>query len=125
MRLRILVLAGFFSLVLAGTGSEVALAMEAAVALERHGTGVRVVSLPCAERFIAQPARYREAVLPRGVPVLGVEAGHPMGRPAFFALAKAGLKATLGGCSDSMNLSRKFAPTIQKAWARRARSCRA
>lgn len=67
------------ALVLAGTGSEVALAMEAAVVLERDGAGVRVVSLPCAERFMAQPAPYREAVLPPNVPVLGVEAGHPMG----------------------------------------------
>jgi len=67
------------SLVIAATGSEVALAMRAADALEGEGFGIRVVSLPCVERFRQQPDAFREAVLPRGVPALGVEAGHPSG----------------------------------------------
>jgi transketolase len=67
------------ALTLAATGSEVTLAMGAATALEAEGFGVRVVSLPCADRFLWQPQAFRDAVLPRAVPVLGVEAGHPMG----------------------------------------------
>ena len=67
------------SLVLAATGSEVQLAVGAASVLEAAGHGVRVVSLPCVERFLAQPAQFRDAVLPRDVPVLGIEAGHPAG----------------------------------------------
>ena len=67
------------ALVLAATGSEVQLAMAAASVLEAQGHGVRVVSLPCVERFLAQPAQFRDAVLPRGVPALGIEAGHPAG----------------------------------------------
>jgi transketolase len=66
-------------LVMAATGSEVSLAMAAAESLEAEGIGVRVVSLPCVERFLAQPRAYREALLPRGAPVLGIEAGHPAG----------------------------------------------
>ena len=67
------------SLVLVATGSEVQLALAAASALEAAGYGIRVVSLPCVERFLAQPVQFRNAVLPRDVPVLGVEAGHPAG----------------------------------------------
>jgi transketolase len=52
-------------LILIGTGSELQLAFAAAEALEKEGIGCRVVSLPCWERFEAQDAAYREAVLPR------------------------------------------------------------
>ena len=48
-------------LILIATGSELHLAMEAAGQL---GPAVRVVSLPCFERFDRQPDDYREAVLP-------------------------------------------------------------
>jgi transketolase len=52
-------------LVIVATGSELALAVGAAEALEMEGTRTRVVSLPCWERFDAQDAAYRESVLPR------------------------------------------------------------
>ena len=59
------------------TGSEVALAVEAAGRLTEAGRGVRVVSMPCAEVFEAQEAGYREAVLPSDVLArVAVEAGH-------------------------------------------------
>ncbi len=48
-------------LILLATGSELHLAMEAAGKL---GPSVRVVSLPCFERFERQAAEYRDAVLP-------------------------------------------------------------
>jgi transketolase len=48
-------------LILLATGSELHLAMEAAGKL---GPSVRVVSLPCFERFERQTAEYRDAVLP-------------------------------------------------------------
>ena len=60
------------------TGSEVALAVTAAVEVAERGKGVRVVSMPCAERFDQQDAEYREAVLPAAVRArVAVEAGHP------------------------------------------------
>jgi transketolase len=52
-------------LVIVATGSELALAVGAAEALEQEGIRTRVVSLPCWERFDAQDAAYRESVLPR------------------------------------------------------------
>jgi len=63
--------------ILIATGSEVGLAMAAAEQLARDGTAVRVVSMPCAELFMAQDAAYREAVLPSDVLArVAVEAGH-------------------------------------------------
>ena len=60
------------------TGSEVALAIEAAALLAAEGVAVRVVSMPCIEAFRAQDAAWRDAVLPPAVKVrLAVEAGVP------------------------------------------------
>jgi len=61
------------------TGSEVSLALEAQRLLSEQGLRVRVVSLPCWEVFEAQPAKYRESVLPKSLPTLSVEAGSPLG----------------------------------------------
>jgi transketolase len=47
--------------ILIATGSELQHAMAAAKVL---GAGVRVVSMPCTQRFDRQPADYRESVLP-------------------------------------------------------------
>ncbi|SFI03789.1 transketolase [Modicisalibacter xianhensis] len=50
--------------ILIATGSEVALAMDAADALEAKGKAVRVVSMPSTDTFEAQPQSYRDSVLP-------------------------------------------------------------
>lgn len=49
------------------TGSEVAVAVEAAKALEKRGRRIRVVSMPCAEIFDAQDRAWKESVLPSSV----------------------------------------------------------
>ena len=68
---------GDLDAIVIATGSEVALAVEAAGRLTEAGRGVRVVSMPCAEVFEAQEAGYREAVLPSDVLArVAVEAGH-------------------------------------------------
>ena len=68
---------GDLDAIVIATGSEVALAVEAAGRLNEAGRGVRVVSMPCAEVFEAQEAGYREAVLPSDVLArVAVEAGH-------------------------------------------------
>jgi transketolase len=67
-------------LILLASGSEVALTLDAARLLEPEGVAVRVVSMPCWELFAAQPAAYRETVLPPGVDArLAVEAGVSLG----------------------------------------------
>jgi transketolase len=57
------------------TGSEVALAVGAQKALAEAGVPVRVVSMPCCSVFDRQDTAYREAVLPRGLARVAVEAG--------------------------------------------------
>lgn len=60
------------------TGSEVALAVAAAKKLADEGTGVRVVSMPSTDVFLAQDAAYRESVLPSALRArVAVEAAHP------------------------------------------------
>jgi len=61
--------------VLVATGSEVALAMEAARELAGKGRRLRVVSMPCTSLFDVQPQAYRDDVLPPGVPRVAIEAG--------------------------------------------------
>ena len=65
--------------VLIGTGSEVAPALEAQAQLNASGVAVRVVSLPCWRLFDEQAPAYRDSVLPPGVPTVSVEAGATLG----------------------------------------------
>jgi len=65
--------------VLVATGTEVAVALEAAATLTADGHSTRVVSLPSWELFAAQDAAYRDSVLPRSVPTVSVEAGVTIG----------------------------------------------
>jgi transketolase len=63
-------------IILIATGSEIAVAMEAAKTLTAAGTRVRVVSMPCADVFDAQDTAYRETVLPAAVTArVAIEAG--------------------------------------------------
>ncbi len=57
------------------TGSEVAPALAAQKALAQEGVAVRVASMPSTTTFDRQDAAYRDAVLPRGLPRVAVEAG--------------------------------------------------
>ena len=63
--------------ILIATGSEVALAMDAADALSTQGRNIRVVSMPCVEAFEVQSNDYRESVLPSSVTArVAIEAAH-------------------------------------------------
>ncbi|MBC7857190.1 MAG: transketolase [Burkholderiaceae bacterium] len=61
--------------ILIATGSEVELAVAAAVALSADGVAVRVVSMPSTDVFDRQDAAYKAAVLSKGVPRVAIEAG--------------------------------------------------
>jgi transketolase len=61
--------------VIIATGSEVDLAMSAQNLLQSEQIPVRVVSMPSTTTFDQQPAGYRTATLPPGVPRVAVEAG--------------------------------------------------
>jgi transketolase len=76
--------------ILIATGSEVEIALGAAERLEARGIGADVVSMPCTELFDAQPAGYREEVLPdvsnQQILRVSVEAGTTFGWERYTGL---------------------------------------
>jgi transketolase len=60
-------------LILAGTGSEVGILLQAKFLLKN--LSVRVVSIPCLDIFLEQEEKYQRDVLPEDVPTIVVEAG--------------------------------------------------
>ena len=54
-------------LILMGSGTEVHIANDAKKILEGEGVKVRLVSMPCLDRFAAQDQDYRDSVLPPSV----------------------------------------------------------
>jgi len=69
--------------VLVATGSEVPVAIDAAKLAGQQGRRVRVVSMPCVERFLKRDAAQRAQLLPKGVPVATFEAGRTDGWRRF------------------------------------------
>jgi transketolase len=67
--------------VVVATGSELSLALKAVEILDKEGacSGIRVVSMPCREAFLAAPAPVREALIPASARVVVVEAGVSQG----------------------------------------------
>lgn len=63
---------------LLASGSEVALAADAKAALEQEGIAANVVSMPDFLAFDSQPQSYKDSVLLKGVPALGMEMGVTM-----------------------------------------------
>jgi len=62
------------------TGSELPLAMKAKDILDLEGIDVRVVSMPCMEKFDKMPRDYKEKIIPSRIDkIVTVEAGRDMG----------------------------------------------
>jgi transketolase len=76
--------------ILIATGSEVEIALDAALQLEGQGIGADVVSMPCSERFDGQPPDYREDILPdvsnRQILRVSIEAGATFGWERYTGL---------------------------------------
>ena len=76
--------------IILATGSEVEIALDAAEKLEALGIGTDVVSMPCTERFDAQPWDYREDILPdvsnREILRVSIEAGATFGWERYVGL---------------------------------------
>jgi transketolase len=77
-------------IIIVATGSEVEIGLGAAAELEAQGIGTDVVSMPCTERFDAQPADYREDILPdvsnREILRVSIEAGTTFGWERYTGL---------------------------------------
>jgi transketolase len=106
--------------IIMATGSEVSLAVDAAKKLNEQGRAVRVVSVPCAERFLKQDAAYRDTVLPRTITRrVSVEAGitHwwlPLVGPAGIAMGV----DTFGESAPAPALFKHFGLTVDAVAAR-------
>lgn len=101
-------------LVVAATGSEVGVTMEASKILEDKGYGVRVVSMPSWDLFDEQDKEYRESVLPCGVKTASVEALSTFGWDKY---TKGGLKIGLdrfGASAPGSELFEHFGFTPEK-----------
>jgi transketolase len=76
--------------IILATGSEVEIAVATAAQLEQQGIGTDVVSMPCTERFDAQPLEYREDILPdvsnREILRVSIEAGTTFGWERYVGL---------------------------------------
>jgi len=76
--------------IILATGSEVEIALDAAERLEGQGIGTDVISMPSTERFDAQPADYREDILPdvsnREILRVSIEAGTTFGWERYTGL---------------------------------------
>ena len=77
-------------LIFIATGSEVEIALATAQMMEARGIGADVVSMPCTERFDAQPQAYREDILPdvsnREILRVSIEAGTTFGWERYTGL---------------------------------------
>ncbi len=105
--------------ILIATGSEIGLAMDAANELEKAGTAVRVVSMPCAEEFCRQDAAYIESVLPSAITArVAVEAAHKDYWYKFVGLngAVVGME-TFGESAPIADLMKHFGFTVDKVVA--------
>ena len=66
--------------IIAASGSELSISLEAARELSREAINVRVISVPSMEIFLEQVREYREALIPPGeTPLVCVEAGRSLG----------------------------------------------
>jgi len=118
--------AGEPDIILVGTGSEVGLAVDAAVQLAASGIAARVVSAPCIDLFLEQGRRYRDEILPPGVPCIGVEAALRYGWDAvigsdgdFVGMTGFGASAPAGQLYELFGIT--AAAIVTKARARLSR----
>ena len=99
---------------LLATGSEVSLCLEAQAALQKHGVGARVISMPSWELFEAQDAGYRESVLPASIRArVSVEQASRFGWERYVGLdgGRIGMR-TFGASAPLKELQKKFEFTV-------------
>ena len=105
------------TLLFIASGSEVALALDAAKALVMEGRAVRVVSMPSMELFLRQPGAYRDSVIPGSMPRrIIVEAGVRFGWDRFRVEPRTTRFVTMddfGASAPYRDLAVKFGFTVE------------
>jgi len=107
------------AVILIGTGSEVALCIDAFEKLKQEGVAARVVSMPSWELFEQQDQAYRDRVLPPDVTArVSVEMGSVIGWDRYVGMtgAKIGM-LTFGSSAPLKDLLAKFGFTPDKVLA--------
>jgi transketolase len=114
--------AGEPDVVLIGTGSEVSLCLDAAEQLSHDEVAVRVVSMPCVDRFAELAADEQQAVIgPAGTPRIAVEAASPIGWDRFVGENGAIIAMhSFGASAPAADVYRHFGITAE-AIVKRAR----
>jgi transketolase len=102
--------------ILVGTGSETAIALEAGKTIAKDGLNVRVVSMPSWELFARQDETYRETVLPARVTArVAVEAGITFGWERYIGTrGKVVGLTTFGHSAPYQELYEKFGITAAR-----------
>jgi transketolase len=65
--------------IIIATGSEVSLAINVAEELYKNGIDLRVISMPCVEKYLEQSEEYRQNLIPVGYKTIVIEAGSNCG----------------------------------------------
>ncbi len=110
---------GVLEAIIIATGSEIELAVKAQQELTAQGKGVRVVSMPAVDVFMAQDAAYRDKVLPPEVRArVAVEASHADYWYKFVGLdGKVIGMTTFGESAPIKDLYQHFGITVEAAVA--------
>jgi transketolase len=106
-------------IILMATGSEVALAVTSAQALEASGISTRVVSVPCFEWFNEQTQAYKDEVLPPSIKArVSIEAGIAQGWRDYVGDSGASISLEHYGASAGATvLFKEFGFTVENVIA--------
>lgn len=97
------------------TGSELALAVDVSVELEKRGKSVRVVSVPCWELFEKQNDAYKESIIGGDLGIrVAIEAGVSLGWHKFIGLDGIAIcQETFGASAPASALAKEFGFTVE------------
>lgn len=100
---------------LIATGSEVHLAMDVSIALEKLGKVVRVISMPCWELFELQSTEYKQSVLGGNIGrKVSIEAGVEMGWHKYIGTDGIAISMeTFGASAPMRDLAKEFGFTVE------------
>jgi len=101
--------------ILIGTGSEVAITLEAKSRLQEMGIRARVVSMPSWELFEMQTDSYKQSILTPGVPKVSIEAGVSAGWCKYVGDDGVAIGIDhFGASAPYKNLYEKFGFTVER-----------
>ena len=96
------------------TGSEVHLALDVSIELEKMGKNVRVISMPCSEIFELQSQEYRESLFGGDIGKrVSIEAGVEMGWHKYIGLSGVAISMKgFGASAKASDLAKEFGFTV-------------